>query len=194
MENMKVQNAIISAQGKESDNYKCFIEIAKRKKIKIICVKAGDMISVDKYTNIQILWPEKTMVKENILNNNSIVCKVNYNKKSILFTGDIEEIAEKRIIEKYGNNAASALKSDVLKVAHHGSKTSSIEEIVKIVNPRIALIGVGKNNKFGHPNGDVIDRIKKNDSEIFRTDENGEISVYISKKGTIKVKKFIHDR
>lgn len=194
MENMKVQNAIISAQGKESDNYKCFIEIAKRKKIKIICVKAGDMISVDKYTNIQILWPEKTMVKENILNNNSIVCKVNYNKKSILFTGDIEEIAEKRIIEKYGNNAASTLKSDVLKVAHHGSKTSSIGEIVKIVNPRIALIGVGKNNKFGHPNGDVIDRIKKNDSEIFRTDENGEISVYISKKGTIKVKKFIHDR
>ncbi len=96
------------------------------------------------------------MINENILNNNSIVCKVNYNKFSILFTGDIEEIAEKKILEKYKGNLLS---STILKVAHHGSKSSSIQEFIDRVNPKIALIGVGKDNNFGHPNNLVIERL-----------------------------------
>lgn len=76
----------------------------------------------------------------------------------MLLTGDIEEVAEKQIISKYKNNRI--LDSTVLKVAHHGSKTSSIKGFLELVKPRIALIGVGQNNTFGHPNEDVIKRLQ----------------------------------
>lgn len=100
----------------------------------------------------------KKQIAENILNNNSIVAKLNYKNNSILFTGDIEKIAEKEILKEY--EKTNILKSDILKVGHHGSKTSSIEEFLKAVNPKIALIGVGENNTFGHPNDGVIERLK----------------------------------
>lgn len=69
------------------------------------------------------------------------------------------------------------LKSDILKVAHHGSKTSSNEKFIKAVCPKIALIGVGKDNKFGHPNKTVIQRLKNINCKIYRTDECGEIEL-----------------
>ena len=116
--------------------------------------KLGDRLNIDKFTYIDILWPCSNLIHENVLNNNSIVCKVNYKDVSILFTGDIEEIAERSILEVYGSR--NVLKADILKVAHHGSKSSSIMEFLAEVKPQIALIGVGKNNKFGHPDSEVI--------------------------------------
>ena len=98
-------------------------------------------------------------INENVLNNNSIVCKLCYKNFSMLFTGDIEEIAEKRILQEYKDNL-QLLNSTILKVAHHGSKTSSTKEFINVVKPKVALIGVGKNNKFGHPNEDVIKRLE----------------------------------
>ena len=83
------------------------------------------------------------------------------------------------------------LKSTVLKVSHHGSKTSTNEEFLKSVNPKIALIGVGENNKFGHPNTEVIKRINKYGVKIYRTDTDGEISIKIKKNKNIKIKKHI---
>lgn len=77
----------------------------------------------------------------------------------MLFTGDIEEIAEKEILKEYKNNF-NQLKSTVIKVPHHGSKTSSTQEFLEAVNSSFALIGVGKNNTFGHPNDEVIKRLK----------------------------------
>ena len=107
---------------------------------------------------IQILWPEEKQIQENILNNNSILCKLAYKGFGMLFTGDIEEIAEKQIIANYKNSII--LDSTVLKVAHHGSKTSSRQEFLELVKPKIALIGVGYKNKFGHPNDEVIERLQ----------------------------------
>lgn len=120
--------------------------------------KLGDRLNIDKFTYIDILWPCSNLIHENVLNNNSIVCKVNYKDVSILFTGDIEEIAERSILEVYGSR--NVLKADILKVAHHGSKSSSIMEFLAEVKPQIALIGVGKNNKFGHPNEGVLERLE----------------------------------
>ena len=77
----------------------------------------------------------------------------------MLFTGDIEAVAEKKMLQEYKNNL-QILNSTILKVGHHGSKTSSIQEFIEIVKPKIALIGVGKNNKFGHPSDDVIRRLE----------------------------------
>lgn len=107
---------------------------------------------------ISILWPKEEQIQENMLNNNSIVAKLTYQNTAMLLTGDIEEIAEKQIVEEYKNS--KVLSSTILKVAHHGSKTSSTQEFLEVVGARIALIGVGENNTFGHPNDRVIKRMQ----------------------------------
>ncbi|MCI8310234.1 MAG: hypothetical protein HFJ45_08805 [Clostridia bacterium] len=109
---------------------------------------------------MDILWPTSNyIINENILNNNSLVCKLVYKSYSMLFTGDIEEIAENVILEKYKDT--NILKSTILKVAHHGSKTSSTERFLNIVKPKVVLIGVGENNIFDHPNDVVLKRLKR---------------------------------
>jgi len=118
---------------------------------------SGDELPIEKDLKLQILWPKEEQIKENILNNNSIVAKLIYKDFSVLFTGDIEEIAEKQILQEYKNS--NMLSSNILKVGHHGSKTSSTQEFLEKVKPKIALIGVGKDNTFGHPNSDVITRL-----------------------------------
>lgn len=107
-----------------------------------------------------VLWPSSDqIIHENGINNNSLVCKIVYQNFSMLFTGDIEEIAERTILEKYKNS--NLLQANLLKVAHHGSKSSSIEEFLKAVKPKIALIGVGEKNTFGHPNTEVLKRLER---------------------------------
>lgn len=161
IEKLNVKNAVIAQQGELSDNYRYFEKLAKSKSVNVITVKAGDRLQIDKSTFIDILWPTKDLIHENILNNNSIVCKLNYKNVSFLFSGDIEKVAEEKIIQLYGKSDVSPLKSTVLKVAHHGSKSSSIQDFIECIQPKIALIGVGKNNKFGHPNDFVVERIEK---------------------------------
>lgn len=164
IKNMKVKTVIIPKQFEENCNCKEFIKIAREKNTKVIQVTAGEKIRLDKDVYMYVLWPNEEGTIENITNNNSIVCKICYNNFSALFTGDIEEIAEKEIINKYKNTklyGKNILKSDVLKVAHHGSKSSSIKELLELVKPKIALIGVGKDNKFGHPNADVLERLQR---------------------------------
>lgn len=186
LENIKVDTIIIGKQFEEYENSKNFFEIAKKKKVKIIVVQAGDVIKIDKFTRFEILWPNpQNMVEDNAINNNSITAKLVYKNFSMLFTGDIEEIAEKKIIEKY--KSTNILESTILKVAHHGSKSSSIEEIVEKVKPKISVIGVGNNNKYGHPNLDVIERLENCGSRVFRTDKNGEIMIDVKKNGKFKV-------
>ena len=108
--------------------------------------------------------------------------KMYYKEFSILFTGDIEGIAENKILELY-KGQDNKLISNVLKVAHHGSKTSSKKEILDKINPQVALIGVGKNNLFKHPSDETIENLKKFNTFIYRTDKNGEITLQIDKDG-----------
>ena len=191
MEKLKVKKVIISKQGETSENYEKFLEIAKQNNIKILMVKSGDKIKIEKDIYFDILFPEEKQIQENMLNNNSVVAKLVYKKFSLLFTGDIEEIAEKRILEKYKNS--DILKSTVLKVAHHGSKSSSIQEFLNAVSPRIALIGVGKNNKFGHPSDTTIHALNAINCNIYRTDENGEITIIIN-ENSIKFPKSVNTK
>ena len=144
-------------------------------------------INIEKNLYFDVLWPDsQKMISDNAINNNSLVCKLNYNKFSMLFTGDIEEIAEKEIVSKYENNT-SILKSTILKTAHHGSKTSSIEKILDVVKPQYAFIGVGENNTFGHPSNITIENLEKRKIKIYRTDKMGEICIKITKKAIIKI-------
>lgn len=113
LESITVKNIILAKQLKESDLYSQIVSIAKSKKINLIYVCAGNVLNIDK-VKLTILHPQKDLITENPMNNNSIVCKLQYNSFSILFTGDIEEIAEKLILSKNIN-----LKADIIKIAHH---------------------------------------------------------------------------
>ena len=183
LESLKVKNAIISRQIEESENYKKFLKIVKDKKINVMVVKKDDEICIEKNLKIDVLWPKREQITDNVLNNNSIVAKVIYNNFSILFTGDIEKVAEENIIREYKDT--NLLTSNIIKIAHHGSKTSSTEGFLNLVNPKIALIGVGRDNKFGHPNEETIQRLKNMKVKIYRTDEMGEITIKINKKGMV---------
>ncbi|MBR3162683.1 MAG: hypothetical protein IKF17_01100 [Clostridia bacterium] len=189
MEEIKVGEVIISKQIENTENFQKFKQIITDKKIKVKVVNKGDRISIEKNLYFDIIWPNNNdFILENALNNNSIVCKISYNNFSMLFTGDIEEQAEVKILQEYEDNI-KILKSEILKVAHHGSKTSTTIEFLKAVNPKVALIGVGKNNKFGHPSNEVIQRLEEKNTKKYRTDEMGEITIKVNKKGAYNIKK-----
>ncbi len=184
MEKVKVKNIIISEQAEHSENYERFKKLMIHKKIRLIEVKKGDKIKIGRYSEFKILFPTSRLLSENPLNNNSIVAQFNYNNFKMLFTGDIEKLAEQQILKA----EKAEIRADILKVAHHGSKTSSIPEFIKAVRPKIALIGVGKNNTFGHPNQQTIKNLENIKCRIYRTDLQGEIIIKIDQKGRMNVK------
>lgn len=191
IDNINVRKVVVCKQSMITQEYLNIINKCKKKNIKIIVVERGDKLKIDKRTEFEILHPGERFLDDGKggLNANAIVCKMNYklnNGKifSILFTGDIEVEAEKELEQVYGKK----LKADILKIAHHGSKTSSREEFIKLVSPKIALIGVGENNKFGHPADITLERLEKENVKVYRTDQMGEVSITINKNGEIKVK------
>ena len=152
---IKVDNLIIP-YNKDLEPYRSLLELAGKQNTATRACKAGDIITLDNDTSIKVLNPiEGIKHNKSPENNGAIVFKVNYKKVSILFTGDIEKEAEKILLD---NNAD--LKADVLKVSHHGSKTSTTEEFLNAADPKIAVISVGKNNNFGHPSESVIERLE----------------------------------
>jgi len=128
---------------------------------------------------IDILYPfedlEGKMVKNT--NNTSIVSRLIFGQNSFLFTGDIYQKVEKELVEKEAAQKEFKLLSTVLKIAHHGSKTSSGEEFFERVAPEIAVISAGKDNSYGHPHQEVLEKLNKFGIKILRTDLNGDIKV-----------------
>ena len=103
--------------------------------------------------------------------------RVVYQKFSLLMTGDLEGEGEKQLLE-------SGIKPvDVLKVAHHGSRNSSSEELLKAIGGKQAVISCGKGNRYGHPHQELLERLKKTGYEIRRTDQEGMIRFIVKKKG-----------
>ena len=186
LEELNVEKVCISKQEEDSENYQKFLNIVKSKNIQVLVVKKGDKIVLDNNLYFDILWPNDKQIEENKLNNNAIVMKLNYNNFSTLFTGDIEKLAEEKILEIYKNS--NILESDILKVAHHGSKTSTTDEFLNIVKPKIALIGVGKDNMFNHPSNTTIEKLENIGIKIYRTDLNGEISIFVNNNGEVSIK------
>ena len=158
MSELEVKKVFIASQGEDSLNYRKFVEIVNKRNIKVQKIKIGERIKLENDLYINVLWPaDDKLITQNTLNNNSIVMKLEYKDFSCLFTGDIEKIAEQELLKILDKNE---LKSTILKVAHHGSKTSTTQQFLEAVKPQIVLIGVGENNKFGHPNKEVLERLE----------------------------------
>ena len=118
---------------------------------------------------IEVLYPFESLEGEEVknMNDSSVVLKLSFKESSFLFTGDISGSVEKRLGDE--------IDSDVLKVGHHGSKTSTSEGFLEKVSPMIAVISAGRNNSYGHPHPEVLERLKS--IEILRTDTYGDIKI-----------------
>ena len=169
---------------KETGEFSEWERLLQEKSIEDQIVFSGYKISTPMVT-FDVLYPFESLenLKMKNANNSSVVLSVVFGNTSFLLTGDIESSVEKEIIEK-GN----LIGSDVLKVAHHGSKTSSTEEFIKIVNPTIAVISAGENNSYNHPHPTVLELLNKYDINILRTDLDGDIRI-ISDGKNIKINK-----
>jgi len=189
LEKLSVRKIIIGMQPKNTELYKRLLKISKEKEIPIIILTKGDVIELDN-VKLEILFPKKELESED-LNNNSLVIRLDYKEISMLFTGDIEEKTENILVSESEKN--NIIDVDILKVAHHGSKTSSTDNFLKMVTPQIAVISLGENNKFGHPAKEVIKRMEKLDCLIYRTDIFGEISLRVYNTGKIRVNTHMHN-
>lgn len=119
LQEIEVKNVIIGKQFENSENYQKFVKIVKEKHIKVQVVEAGEKIDIERDLYFDIFWPSsKNVITENSLNNNSLVCKMIYGNFSMLFTGDIEKLAEDKIAEIY-KSQKQKLNATILKVAHH---------------------------------------------------------------------------
>jgi len=153
--------------------YLAFLQLVKDKKIPVTTVQAGQVFNLAGDVKIDILWPSFSMVGQRVedLNTTSIVNKVSFGKTSVLFMGDAPIESEQALLQ-----AGVDVRAQILKVGHHGSRNSSSEEFIKIVSPHIAVISVGKNNSFGHPHSEVVNRLTGLVSKVFRTDKNSDVS------------------
>ena len=160
VENFKVEKVIFNC-GEINDLEKELMKVLDKKKILYYsCIKE---INIDK--NKLYFLNNKDYGNEN---DNSSVIYTELNNHKFLFMGDAGVEVEEDLIEKY-----KLQDIDVLKVGHHGSKTSSSKEFVGVINPKYSIISVGKNNRYGHPNDSVVENL--NDSKIYRTDQDGSI-------------------
>ena len=165
---------ITSGVVRNTEQYKQWVEIIKEKNISVYIAKANGEIDFNNDIRVKILYPLENMLGKELSdsNNSSIVAQLVYHNFEILFTGDIEKSVENKLIS---NPSASGLNSDILKIAHHGSKTSSGEEFLKAVNALMAVIEVGKDNKYGHPHQEVLDRLVN--QKIFQTGRDGDVEI-----------------
>ncbi len=122
-------------------------------------------------SHIKILAPVKNY---DDLNNMSVVLMLEYGSSKFLFTGDAEAEAEKDII-----STSADLKCDVLKLGHHGSKTSSSDEFLKAASPKAVVISVGKNNEYSHPHSQTMKKLYKLDVMIYRTDKDSTVKLRV---------------
>ena len=177
MKNIDIKKIYIGYEKMDNDLFCEIIECAQSEGIPIVMLKEGSRFFIDSNAYFEIL-SSKTMVGKNTENENelSLVTLLNYYGKKILFTGDIESQGEKYLCENYD------FKVDILKVPHHGSKTSSNINFIDKFNPKHGIILVGKNS-FGHPSDEVLDRYEENHTSIYRTDDLGMIKVVLRPNG-----------
>lgn len=145
---------------------------------------AGDKICEGEVV-VDFYSPFYDKITNSIANNQSPIMIMSYAGRKIMFTGDARQDLEKDVLEKYPEVDFDV---DVLKVGHHGSKTSSCEEFLVAVKPEYAVISCGAGNSFGHPTSEVLERLKMagvDDNCLYRTDKNGNIILSISQNGVI---------
>lgn len=177
----EVENILWTGIVRDTAEYEEWVRLIGEEGANIYIAESGQRIVWDATPDIrgshprqlQVLHPFESLERQGFKdsNNTSIISRLVFGENSFLFTGDISKSIERQLLllEK------QQLDSDVLKVAHHGSKNSSAEEFIKAVSPEIAIISAGKDNSYGHPTQEVLDIFEKYGINILRTDLNKNI-------------------
>ena len=170
--NFRVRSAFAARTPASDAEFRRFSETAGSAGLPLQIIGAGDVLRFGE-VSVQAIWPKPTSDPNAVsLNNDSVVLRVSFGRKVFLLTGDIEKEAEAALLR-----AGVNLRSDVVKVAHHGSRTSSTQGFVNATHPALAVISVGRKSVFGHPHKEVVERWRAIGSEILTTGQRGTITI-----------------
>ena len=165
-----VKNCIMPAATKTTSVFNRTLDALEKNEVNVLVPVPGEVFAL-KDATFEILAPLYDDYDDS--NNWSVVLRLDFGERSILFTGDAEDISEAEMVEKYkGTNALSA---DVLKVGHHGSNSSTTADFLSLVSPDYAIISCGVNNEYNHPRPAIINRLNGVQAEIYRTDKHGTV-------------------
>lgn len=165
--NFEISNIVMPKVTHNTKTFENLLDAIENKNLLVNSPKPGEEIILD---NLKLTTLAPISTKYEDLNNYSIVLKAQYGDTSFLLTGDMEKLSENEVI-----NAGYNVKSDVLKVAHHGSSTGSTIKFLEAISPRYAIISLGVDNSYGHPHKETLSNLGKIEAIIYRTDENGTI-------------------
>ncbi len=170
-QNFRVQSALVGRTPVKNPGFAHFAETLEGRGIPMQKVARGDVLQIDD-VKIEFLSPQFDANPDAASDNNdSVVFRLVYGSRSFLFTGDIEAPAEKLLVQQ-----PETLACDVVKVAHHGSKTSSTTDFVKAANAKFAIISVGRESPFGHPHRQTLEHWQNAGAQVMTTGKNGTIS------------------
>lgn len=165
--NFDVGKAFIGREAKGDTDYDALMKVLRRKRTALEMVSAGDVFEIGG-ARVEIFNPTAGEAISD--NDNSVVIRISFGGRAFLLTGDIERAGEMLIVD-------SPINADVVKVPHHGSRTSSTNELIVATRARFAIISVGKRSRFGHPHPEVLERWKAAGAEVLTTGQFGTISI-----------------
>ncbi|MBA2495075.1 MAG: ComEC/Rec2 family competence protein [Acidobacteria bacterium] len=170
--NFRVRGALFGRTPLKNAEFTKLYEILQKREVPIVKLSRGDVLRFDE-AKIEVLYPEKDDSIDAISdNNNSVVLRLIYGERIFLLTGDIEKEAETELLQ-----TPEFLQSDVVKAAHHGSRTSSTQEFIEATHAKLVIITVGRESPFGHPHKEVLERWKNSGAKIVTTGERGTVSI-----------------
>lgn len=175
LESYNVERILWTGIVRNTSQYDKWKEMIEKENAEIIIADSSQKIKIGNVF-LDILYPFESLEGEEFKNSNntSIIAQLIFGNSSFLFTGDAGKSIERKILSRYKEDV---INSDVLKISHHGSKTSTSEEFLEEVSPEIAVISCGKNNSYNHPHQEVLKNLEKFGIEILRTDINGDIKI-----------------
>lgn len=155
--------------------YRTFLRLLAEKNVPLTTARSGMRIDIGNGAYLQVLAPQEIIKKKGLPdhNNNSVIVRLVYGDFTMLFTGDAEKEEERDMLRR----VQGQLRSTVLKVGHHGSKTSSTAEFLHAVRPQYAVISCGRGNAYGVPHEPVMERLTKRNIPIYRTDRDGTVTI-----------------
>lgn len=185
---LTVTSLLDSGQDFASDEYDRLQRAVKARKVQFITAKKGWKRSLDSGVELEAFNPRGdnrwiTDVREggSVENANSVVLRLSYGNFSMIFTGDAEAETEDELVRN-----KLQLRAQVLKIGHHGSRYATSEKFLNAVNPQAAIISCGADNRYGHPSQPTLDRLKRSNVQVYRTDLSGEIAI-ISDGNTFQI-------
>lgn len=172
LDKLPVDRVVDSGRTHTSLTYERYLTLIEQKKIPFEIARAGNKIALDSTIALQVLHPGPD-TESSSLNNSSVVLRLSYGEVEFLFTGDVEKEGEAEMLERGYRSAPST----VLKVAHHGSSSSSTGAFLKAAAPVLAIISAGRDNVYGHPHEETLERLIEAGASIYRTDLQGSIVI-----------------